>query len=264
MAYSFFLSLFPFLLFLLTLIAYVPLGDLKEELLSNMDIVLPNTTFDAVKDTITDILQNERGGLLSFSILASIYFSSNGIRTIMSALNRNTPKEKRRGLLKNRVVAIGITFSSILVLISLITALFFIHQLELGWQEEDFLYGWFRSTLIFLIEAGTLAFGLLILISGIYYFAPSQRKLVKQFHFFSPGAMLATFLIITTALLFQFYINNIFAYNSVYGSIGAIIALLLLLYFTATCIIIGFELNISINKAVNSKLDSRQFILKKL
>lgn len=264
MAYSFFLSLFPFLLFLLTLIAYVPLGDLKNELLDNLNIVLPSSSFAAIKVTVTDILQNERGGLLSIGFLATIYFSSNGIMTIISALNRNTAKELKRSIIKKRVTAIWITLGSMLVLILLMLALFFMNQLELKWIALDLLPGWCTSVLIFLIEATTLSFGLLLLIAGIYYFAPANRSIVKQFHFFSPGAILATVLIISTAFIFQFYVNNIFQYNSIYGSIGAVIALLLLLYFTASCIIIGFELNRSIDKAINSKLDSRQFILKKL
>jgi membrane protein len=264
MAYSFFLSLFPFLLFLLTLIAYVPLGDLKSELLENLNRVLPSSSFNAIKHTVTDILQNERGGLLSVGFAAAIYFSSNGIMTIVSALNRNTAKELKRSIIKKRLTAIWITLTSMIVLILLMLALFFMHQIELKWMEIQFLPNWCISGAIFIIEALVLSFGLLLLISGVYYFAPANKSIVRQFHFFSPGSILATFLIISTAFVFQFYVNNIFQYNSVYGSIGAVIALLLLLYFTASCIIIGFELNLSIDKAVNSKLDSRQFILKNL
>ena len=264
MAYSFFLSLFPFLLFLLTLIAYVPLGDLKSELLENLNIILPSSSFDAIKTTISDILENERGGLLSVGIVASIYFSSNGIMTIMSALNRNTEKKYRRTPVKKRLTAVGVTLSSMIILIVLMLVLYLIHELELHWLSTEMMAEWMIHTFSFILEATFLSSGLLFLIAGIYYFAPDKRILVKQFHFFSPGSLLATFLIISTAFIFQFYINNIFAYNSIYGSIGAVIALLLLLYFTATCIIIGFELNRSIEKAINSKLDSRQFILKHL
>jgi membrane protein len=109
-----------------------------------------------------------------------------------------------------------------------------------------------------------LVLGLLIIVSGIYHYAPIRSKLYPKFTFVTPGSILTTLLIISTTLILQYYINNIVAYNTIYGSIGAVIAFLLLLYFNANCILIGFELNRSIGMAQNSRLESRPHIIKKI
>lgn len=263
LAYSFFLSLFPFLLFLLTLIAYIPVDNLKEEFLMNLSRLLPETSFSALKGTIVDILQNQRGGLLSIGLLTAIFFSSNGIMTLITALNRSLPIKTRRPLMKKRTLAIGMTIVLILILILTITILLWLNLTEVNLLKSAWLSKWIVIVVFFLLETGTLMLSLLVIISGIYYVAPAQRK-GKEFTFISPGSMLATFLIIGTTVILQYYINNIFAYHSLYGSIGAIIALLVLLYFNAMCILVGFELNRSIEKAINSRLESRPHILKNM
>ncbi len=264
LAYSFFLSLFPFLLFLLTLIAYIPIDQLKEEFLVSLNLVLPESSFSALKGTVNDILRNQRGGLLSLGLIAAIYFSSNGIMTIISALNRNVPKIERRALIQKRLLAIGLTLGMMIILIIIVGLLVLTASVEGHLLSIEWLPGWLCAICFFLINTLILTIGLLVIISGFYYLAPVKRAHVSQFTFISPGSLLTTFLIICTTLILQYYINNIYAYNTVYGSIGAIIALLVLLYFNANCILIGYELNRSINKAIDSRLESRPYIIKKI
>lgn len=264
LAYSFFLSLFPFLLFLLTLIAYIPIHDLKEEFLISLNLVLPKSSFSTLQSTVEDILKKQRGGLLSFGLIAAIYFSSNGIMTIISALNRSVPKKERRALYQKRILAIGLTIGMMVILIAIVGLLVLMTSLEMDLESIEWLPEWLIMICFFLVNTLILMFGLLVIISGFYYLAPVKRAHVSQFTFISPGSILTTFLIICTTLIFQYYINNIYAYNTIYGSIGAIIALLVLLYFNANCILIGFELNRSISKAIDSRLENRPYIIKKM
>ena len=229
-----------------------------------LNLVLPESSFSALKGTVNDILRNQRGGLLSLGLIAAIYFSSNGIMTIISALNRNVPKIERRALIQKRLLAIGLTLGMMIILIIIVGLLVLTASVEGHLLSIEWLPGWLCAICFFLINTLILTIGLLVIISGFYYLAPVKRAHVSQFTFISPGSLLTTFLIICTTLILQYYINNIYAYNTVYGSIGAIIALLVLLYFNANCILIGYELNRSINKAIDSRLESRPYIIKKI
>lgn len=264
MAYSFFLAFFPFLLFVLTLVAFVPFYDLKNGFLENLQGVLPDSTFKAIQSTVVDILQNQRGGLLSFGLITAIYFSSNGVMNIINALNRSVSGKEKRKVIPKRFLAIGMTIAIILVIIATVTITLFFNNAEFKLIDHSWLPNWLIFIFFFLIRMAILVLGLLIIVSGIYHYAPIRSKLYPKFTFVTPGSILTTLLIISTTLILQYYINNIVAYNTIYGSIGAVIAFLLLLYFNANCILIGFELNRSIGMAQNSRLESRPHIIKKI
>ena len=261
LAYSFFLSIFPLLLFLLTLIAYLPGESLKNQIIMDMELVLPQSSFSAISSTVTDILKNQRSGLLSLGLLAAVYFSSNGMLTLINSLNRSVANKYPRTLLQKRLLAIGLTFFVILLLIITGAALLFFDFTETNLMKNTFIPDLLIQIIFFIAEVLVLMSALFVIISSIYFYAPASKK---TFRFISPGSILATILIILTTLILQYYINNIHAYNKIYGSIGAVIALLIVLYFNSNCILIGFELNRSIDKAKNEKLESRPFILKKL
>ena len=264
MAYSFFLSFFPFLLFVLTLIAFVPFYDLKSAFLENLEVILPESTFKAIKGTVMDILQNQRGGLLSFGLIAAIYFSSNGMLNIINALNRSISTSNKRTIIQKRILAIGLTLGAITIIILSITSTIFLSGLETKWVQNSWFPKWIIFFIFFILQLSILLFTLLIIISGIYHFAPARSSILPKFTFITPGSILSTFLIVCTTFIMQYYVNNIVAYNTIYGSIGAVIAFLLLLYFNANCILIGFELNKSIGMAHNSRLESRPHIIKKI
>jgi len=261
LAYSFFLSIFPLLLFLLTLIAYLPGESLKNQIIMDMELFLPKSSFSAISSTVTDIIKNQRHGLLSIGLLAAVYFSSNGMLTLINSLNRNVSNKIARSLVQKRLLAIGLTFFVILLLIITGAVLLFFDYTRANLMKQAFIPDLLIQIVFFLAEVLVLMGALFVIISSIYYYSPASKK---TFRFISPGSILATILIILTTLILQYYINNIHTYNKIYGSIGAVIALLIILYFNSNCILIGFELNRSIDKAKNEKLESRPFILKNL
>jgi len=248
LSFIFFLALFPSIIFIFTLIAYTPLAHHVQSVLLFFERLLPTTAYVAVESTLSDILKNQRGELLSFGFLAAIYFSTNGFVSLMNALNRSDRLKETRSFWKKRVLAI---FLAVVVSLSLFIA---VTLLTIGNFSIQYLNGlaYFPSKvtpiLLSLINLLVVTLLTLFFISLIYYLAPTLHR---KFKFISPGSVFACLTIIITTLLFSTYINMFNAYNKVYGSIGALIVVMLLLYINTYILLLGYEFNIAIDKTVN-------------
>lgn len=253
MAFNFILAIFPAIIFLFTLIPYLPIGDYTAEILSFMSQSMPTNMYEMMSSTILDILKKPRGGLLSFGFLLSIFAAMNGTLSMMNAFNhcyKNTVE--KRGFLKTRLVALGLT---LLLVVSLLVA---IVVLNIGEFLINYLKDleYIKSYIIYLINA----FRYIILVtmfffatSMIYFLAPSVRI---RWSFFSHGAVIATVLNVITSVSFTIYINNFSSYNKLYGSIGTLIGMMLWFYITSLVLLIGFEFNASIDavKTIKNKI----------
>ena len=243
LAFSFFLAIFPATIFLFTLIPYIPINNFQDQLLNILAQVLPATAFEAVQTTLTDIIKNQNGGLLTFGFIAALFFSSNGIMALMRNFNKASLMLDKRPAWKKRRTAILLTFVISIMLIigvSLIVAgNYIISILE---QYEIFKGAFIRYSLVALnwIIILLLFFSI---ISTLYYFAPAATK---KFKFISAGSSLATLLSIGSSSGFAFYVNNFNSYNKIYGSIGTLIVIMIWLYLNSMILLIGFELNASI------------------
>ena len=243
LAFSFFLAIFPATIFLFTLIPYIPINNFQDQLLNILAQVLPATAFEAVQTTLTDIIKNQNGGLLTFGFIAALFFSSNGIMALMRNFNKASLMLDKRPAWKKRRTAILLTFVISIMLIigvSLIVAgNYIISLLE---QYELFKGAFIRYSLVALnwIIILLLFFSI---ISTLYYFAPAATK---KFKFISAGSSLATLLSIGSSSGFAFYVNNFNSYNKIYGSIGTLIVIMIWLYLNSMILLIGFELNASI------------------
>jgi len=247
LAFNLFLALFPALLFLFTLIAYIPVKGLRYRLIRELDFFLPDAAFQAISETINDIIANQNGSLLSFGFLLAIWFSSNGFHTLINTFNRRLPRKRKRNWIQNRAIAIGLTVLIAMMLIAAVIIIVYAGYLQ-TWIYKHKIVN--RSTLRFLISSTEFLVltGLVFLvISSLYRFGPAT---VKKWQFASAGSITATLLCMVSTALFSVYVNNFGSYNKIYGSIGAIIALMVLLYINVLAIIAGFELNSSIERAV--------------
>jgi len=246
LSFNFFLSLFPILIFLLTLIAYLPIKGLKSGLINEIHLLLPETSSKALSDTIYELLNQQHSTLLSFGFLLALYFASNAYHTMINTFNRRLPQRIRRHWVHNRLLAIGLTF--LITFYGILTLLF----VSKFYQAETYIHKhhWFAEPVLawimVLLEYIVLMLFVLISISSVYYYAPATKH---RWRFFSAGSILATILSILSTLLFSLYVNNFNSYNKVYGSIGAIIALMVLIYINTLVILVGFDLNTSIEKA---------------
>jgi membrane protein len=245
-SFNFVMAGIPALLFFFSLIPYIPIEGLHEMILNGLKSVLPTNAFLAIRSTIEDVILKHRGGLLSFGILASMYFFSNGIMSLMNAFNQSSHTIETRPAFYRRLVSLGLTLVlSIIVIILGGTMLLhdaIIHFLE---AREIVTGGWSR----FLINIGQ---GVLVLImslfaiSVIYYAAPAKRG---TFSFFSPGAVFVAFLLMIFAQLFAFITDNFGQQNKLYGSLGTVMVIFIWINLNTLIILIGFELNASIHDA---------------
>lgn len=251
-SYSFIIAFVPAVLFLFTLIPYIPIADLHESLMKTLQEVIPDEAFILLQSTIEDIITNQQTGLLSISFLISLYFASSGVIAIMNAFNQSSHYIESRSYIKKQLIALLLVF--ILALNMIVSgATLAISSIILYFIEGKGLIS--DNFTLFLLTTGQWIIILLtslIAFSCIYYLAPAKRRI---FPFFSPGSILASFLSVVTFKLFTIFIENFTNYNKFYGSLGAMIMIIVWIDITALMILIGYELNASIYMAKQNKLN---------
>ncbi|RLD63366.1 MAG: YihY/virulence factor BrkB family protein [Bacteroidetes bacterium] len=258
-AYSFFLALFPAIIFLFTLIPYIPIKNFQTELLHMISGIMPHNAYSTIQTTIEDIVMHKRGGLLSFGFFASLIFSTNGIAAMISAFNVTVNSFENRNWFSIRFISLILVLILTLlttVAISLITfsQSFLNHLVSIGILHDNITY-----YLIYFGQFLIIIVAYFLAISFLYYLAPAKKT---KWRFISAGSTLSTVLSIIISFIFSFYINHFGRYNTLYGSIGTIIVILLMLYINAFVLLIGFELNTGIKNAQLKKI--KPFFHKKL
>lgn len=248
-AFTFFLALFPGLIFLFSLIPYIPIPNLQENLIDFIRELLPGDTFNVLEKTIRDIVMEQRGGLLSIGLVLALFVSTNGMMAMMESFDKSYAVFSKRNMLVKRWVALKLTVVIFfLLVVSIITIVKGNQVLKFLLKTFDIL-----NPFNFLLFSTLKWFIILLLffnsISLIYYYGPSMKK---KFRFISAGSTLATILVIFISIGFSYFVNNFGSYNRFYGSIGTIIALQIYIYLNAFAMLLGFELNASI--AINKKL----------
>ena len=242
-SFNFFLAVFPSLIFFFTIIPFIPITNFQQSLLDLIRDFLPDTAFATVQTTVEDIITRPRGGLLSVGFVLSLYFATNGINSLMEAFDNTYHTIETRSAIKQRVVAIFlVAIITILLIISIGLITFGTWLLSIILPAHILESNLYFSVIV--VSKWLITFAMLFFaISFIYYFAPAKKR---HFRFISAGSTLATLLIISTTLGFNFYVNNFSRYNVLYGSIGTLLIVLLWIYFISFSLLIGFELNASI------------------
>ncbi len=249
-AFSFFIAFFPAVLFLFTLIPYIPIENFQSELFRLIQELVPQGTFTTIEDTVSDIILRPRGGLLSFGFFLALIFSTNGLASMMSAFDATIHSINRRSWLSQRLAAtlLLIILSVLLTLaISLLTG----GQIAISYLREHEILR--DSFTILLLTAGKWVIIIALFFfaySFLYYMAPAKKT---KWRFISAGGTLATLLSIIAMVGFSYYINNFSQYNKLYGSIGTLLIILFLMYVMSMILLVGFELNASIYQAHREK-----------
>lgn len=244
-AFSFFLALFPALIFLFSLIPYVPIEGFQDKLFDLLQEIMPPNSYEAAESTIDDIITNRRGGLLSFGFFLGLIFGANGFNALMTNFNTTIHELGERGFFKQELIAIFLTLILSLLILVGVTLIIFTESFTMWLVNNDFI----PKSWTGLIQAGRLLlmlFTVYISIAILFYFGPANRHL---YQFFSPGSILATVLIILASYGFSFYVDNFNQYNRLYGSIGTLLVILLWIYLNSIVLIVGFEFNASIAQA---------------
>lgn len=245
-SFNIIMAIFPAIVFFFTIIPYIPVEKFQDTLLGLLQGLIPEQAYGVVESTLFDIIMRPRSGLLSIGFVLAFFFSTNGIISIIQAFNFSHHVEEKRSGIKVRIMAIllvlmlsGIIITAI-VLISIGPKLIRFVASEISVNEQLVFY-------IIFITKSIISIALFYFVySTLYYFCPVKPS---RYKFISPGSTLATVLVILTTVGFNFYLNNFSRYNSLYGSIGTLLVIMLWVYLNVLILLIGYELNISIKKA---------------
>lgn len=253
-SYSFTVAIFPGIIFLFTLTPYIQnfFPEItNEDIILFLENLLPKNLYLAAEATITDIIGQQRGGLLSFNFLLTLFLSTNGMTSLMSAFNSSYKTKETRGFVKMRLIATFLLFMMAFSIIIAIGLLVVGQQLlELTHLKEN-IEAVISLDTILILRIIVLYVSFQFSISCIYYFAPAVHE---RFHFLSIGSVFAAIACILASAGFSFYVNNFGTYNKLYGSIGVIIVLMLWLYMLSLILLVGYEMNAAIDMAKNDKL----------
>lgn len=242
LAYYWLFSLFPLLIFLTALLAYLP-APIPHKLdywLAALNNVLPADAYRLIDTTFRQVTAKPRGGLLSFSILIAVWASSAGMEAIIGSINRAYRTTALRSWWREKLLAIALTLGLAVFVLAALSLIFFGESIGLK-----------TARTLGMGEAFKTAFGvaqwplvstlILIAVDLIYYFAPNIKK--HRWHWFTPGAVFAVVCWLLISFGFRYYVSRFGNYNATYGALGGVMVLMLWFYLTGIAILIGGEIN---------------------
>jgi membrane protein len=256
LSYYFLLALFPLLLFITAVLGqFADAGsELRENLLSLLGSVVPQEAGDLIHETIEKVEEGSGGGKISFGILATLWAASNGMTAICQTLNIAYEVEETRPWWKVRLVSLGLTVAlAVLILSALTLMLFGGHIAE--YVAASFSFGQVFTWTWKILQWPVVLLFVLAAFGLIYYLAPDVKK--RSWHWVSPGATIAVALWLVVSFGFRAYLSYFNSYNATYGSLGAVIILMLWFYLTGAAILIGGEVNSEIELATTGKTEKQ-------
>src|SRR5215813_13099578 len=244
LAYYWLFSIFPLLIFLTTLLAFLPMRRDLDQWIGTFAAVLPAEAYTLLNNTFQQIASQQRGGLLSFSILLILWSSSSGMEAIIGALNRAYGAGPARAWWKQRLLAIALTLGLAVFIISALALIFFGEII--GAQIAR--YFGFSSTFETVWAVAQLPIIIILTLLGIeliYYFAPNieRGRNGKRWEWFTPGAVFAVGIWLLISFGFRFYVSRFGHFDATYGALGGVMVLMLWLYLTGVAILVGGEIN---------------------
>jgi membrane protein len=249
LSYYFLFSLFPALLFLVALLGFLPLAGLQERLLAYAREVLPPAAGTTMERTLHEVIGTQRPSLVSIGILVTLWAGSNGLASVMSALNIVFDAEERRPWWKRRLLAIVLTIAFSAFIVAALTLIVF------GPKVGGMIAGWLGLGTLFTILWNVVSIPVvfvlgLIGIQLVYYLAPAGRR---RWRWITPGGAVALGLWLAMSFGLRFYVTHFGNYSATYGSIGGVILLLLWLYLTSVVMLVGGEVDAEIKAAARER-----------
>lgn len=241
-SFSFFMALFPFLLFVLNLIPFIPtvfsIENFDLILLDFIETLMPAESHGFFSGIFNDIQSKPRGGLLSSVFLLSIFLSANGVNSIFTSFEVSYHVKELRNMFKQYLYALGVSvLLAFMLLVAVISFIYFELTFKDVLPETLDWVRWVKNIFFILLAYFS--------ISILYYFGTIQGKLTR---FFSPGALMTLLLFICSTYLFGIYVDRFSNYNKLYGSIGALLIFMLYSWINSIVLLLGFELNATIGR----------------
>lgn len=258
MAFSFTVAMFPLLLFLLNMIPYIGLffpNVTTQNILLFIGEIIPSSIYQEAEATIMDIVSKPRQSLLSIGFFLALFLSTNGVVSMMNAFNAVYRTKENRSFWTTRLIAVSIVMILVLAICGAVVIMILGSSILYSISEWEIvsssLYYYMLTFFRFLVLLSVFT----IATAYIFRFAPAVHD---KWHFFSSGSITAGILITLSFYLFSYYLNNFATYNKLYGSIGAMIAVMLWLFITSLIILICFEINVSLDKAAERRMVSEK------
>ncbi|MES2964277.1 MAG: YihY/virulence factor BrkB family protein [Bdellovibrionota bacterium] len=239
LAYYLLLALFPLMIFMLSLLPYLPIEDLHAKVMGLFASAMPGDAAKAVEGTIAEVTQDKKGGLLSFGAVMTLWAASAGMYAIMQQLNITYDVTESRPFWKARGISILMTLMFIVLIVGAFAMIVFGDAIQVYVENAlgiggslDIAFSVLRYALALVFMS--LGFALL------YYFGPDVKQ---DFKFVTPGSVIGVLVLVSASLGFNFYVERFGNYAATYGSLGAVIVLMLWLYITGLVILLGSEIN---------------------
>ena len=247
-AFSFFMALFPFALFILNLIPFIPLENFQADFLEFVENGVPPNTYDAIEMILKDIMGTSHQGLLSSGFILSILLMTNGINAILGGFEMSEHITITRGFFRQYFISLAISLILSLILIVTVAAIVIaevmIQKINIhGYVADVSVIEWSRYGFIILM--------ILVTTSVLYKFGAKETSKIS---FISYGAVFTTILIILSSYIFGVYVEKFARYNELYGSIGKLLVLMFYIWINCMVLLLGFELNATISKLKRKNL----------
>jgi membrane protein len=247
-AFSFFMALFPFALFILNLIPYIPIEGFQLDFLQFVKEGVPPNTYDAIYKIISDILNNSHSGLLSTGFILSIFLMANGLNGILGGFESSKHVLIKRGFLHQYLVALGMSIVLSVLLLATIAIIVVFEVVIQKTMIQDIL-----SDRIPLIILGRYAFVILMILITTSILFKFGTKHDKNRAFISIGSVFTTILVILDSYIFGIWVIRFSKYNELYGSIGTLLIMMFYIWINCVILLLGFELNATINRLRQKK-----------
>ena len=233
------MAIFPAMIFTMALLPYLPIANVDRAIMDLLQQALPRDAANMFTSVVTEVTRQQNGGLLSFGILATLWSTSSGMYAVMQQLNKSYDVKEARGFVRSRLIAIGLSMLFAVLVVGAFSLI------VLGGVMQEWIgarYGLSPGVLHFFagLRWVIIAAGLLLAFALIYYLAPNVKQ---KFTFITVGSVVGVLLLVAASLAFAWYTQNFDDYSSTYGSIGAVILLMLWLYIAGLAILIGSEIN---------------------
>lgn len=249
-AFSFFMALFPFALFILNLIPYIPLKGFQDDFMDFVHQSLPPTTFDAVSKIINDILHNSHSGLLSTGFFMAIFLMANGVNAILGGFESSHHVTLKRKYFRQYFISLALSIMLSFILIVTVAAIVIFEVFIQKTKIQDVL-----SENIPLIEMGRYSFVILMILITTSILFKFGTKQDRKRSFISIGSVFTTILTIITSYFFGIWVVKFSKYNELYGSIGTLLIVMFFIWINSMILLLGFELNATINRLRRQEQD---------
>jgi membrane protein len=242
-AFSFFMALFPFALFILNLLPFIPIEGFQEDFMGFVQQSVPPTTYDAISKIITDILNNSNSGLISTGFFMAIILMANGVNAVLGGFESSHHVTLKRKYFRQYFISLGMSILLSLILIITVATIVIFEVFIQKTKIQDVL-----SDKIPLIQMGRYIFLIaMILVTTSILFKFGTKQEMKR-SFISIGSVFTTILIILSSYFFGIWVVKFSKYNELYGSIGTLLVVMFYIWINSMILLLGFELNASIHK----------------